>query len=216
MLVDMALSLIEHIRSTLTDAADPARAEPMAAYMRHRFDFLGVPTPARRAATREVLRGRRHAPDWELVTACWVQPEREFQYVACDHLKHVPLTGEDVPRLKQLVATKSWWDTVDALAKPVGRAAEAATMRAWARDDNLWVRRVAILHQLGRRGDTDPALLTEVVLANLGSGEFFIDKAIGWALRDFARDDPDWVRGFLAEHGDGLSALSRREAGKHL
>lgn len=89
-------------------------------------------------------------------------------------------------------------------------------MREWAADENLWVRRVAILHQLGRRGEADTGLLTEIILANVGSGEFFIDKAIGWALRDFARHDPGWVRGFLAEHGAELSALSRREAAKHL
>ncbi|AGF71964.1 hypothetical protein A605_04780 [Corynebacterium halotolerans YIM 70093 = DSM 44683] len=188
----------------------------MSAYMRHQFPFLGVPTPARRAACRDILRGRRHAPDWELVSGCWAEPEREFQYVACDHLRQVPLCASDLPRLRELVTTKSWWDTVDALARPVGHATDAATMRAWARDGNLWVRRVAILHQLGHRGGTDTALLTEIILANPGSGEFFIDKAIGWALRDFARHDPEWVRGFLAEHGAELSALSRREAAKHL
>ncbi len=210
----MAAYPIEQIRSALTDVADPTRAEGMAGYMRHRFDFLGVSTPARRAAIREMVRGQ--GPDWELVAACWVQPEREFQYVACDHLKQAPLGSADLPRLKGLVTEKSWWDTIDALAKPIGRAADAADMRDWARDEDLWVRRVSILHQLGRRDDADTGLLTEIVLANLGSGEFFIDKAIGWALRDHARHDPEWVRGFLAEQGGKLSALSRREAGRRL
>lgn len=204
------------IRSALADAADPARAGGMAAYMRYHFDFLGVQTPARRAVCREILRGRRHTPDWQLVSDCWDQPEREFQYVACDHLRQVPLSPTDLPRLRELVSTKSWWDTVDSLAKPIGRATDPASMRGWAVDDNLWVRRVAIIHQLGCRGGTDTALLTEIILTNVGSGEFFIDKAIGWALRDFARHDPEWVRRFLAEHGERLAALSRREAAKHL
>nr|WP_201774832.1 DNA alkylation repair protein [Corynebacterium testudinoris] len=194
--------------------ADPVRAAAMSAYMRERFAFLGVPAPARRAAVKEVLRGRRQAVDWDLVDDCWARPEREFQYVACDHLKVVPLGPDDVGRLKGLVTTKSWWDTVDALATTVGRAATADHMLEWARDEDFWVRRVAIQHQLGRREATDTALLDEILTANLGSREFFINKSLGWALRDYSKTNPDWVRGFLARHE--VSALTRREASKYL
>lgn len=186
----------------------------MSAYMRERFAFLGVPAPARRAAVKEVLRGRRKAVDWDLVDDCWARPEREFQYVACDHLKVVPLGPDDVGRLKGLVTTKSWWDTVDALATTVGRAATADQMLEWARDVDFWVRRVAIQHQLGRREATDTALLGEILTANLGSREFFINKSLGWALRDYSKTNPEWVRGFLARHE--VSALTRREASKYL
>jgi 3-methyladenine DNA glycosylase AlkD len=202
------------IDAALRPLADPARAAGMSAYQRGRFPFLGVPAPARRAAVKEVLRGRRKAVDRELVEACWAAAEREFQYVACDHLRDAPLREGDVPWLRSLVVRKSWWDTVDALAKPVGRAATAAQMRAWADDGDMWVRRAAILHQLGRREATDTGLLAGIILVNLGSGDFFIDKAIGWALREYSKTDPGWVRGFLTEHE--VSALTRREGSKYL
>ncbi|NLP38549.1 MAG: DNA alkylation repair protein, partial [Corynebacterium pollutisoli] len=109
---------------------------------------------------------------------------------------------------------KSWWDTVDALAKPVGRACTPEQMRAWARDDNLWVRRAAVLHQLGRREATDAELLGEILAGNLDSGEFFLDKAVGWALREYSKTDPAWVRTFLDEHE--MAALTRREGSKYL
>lgn len=202
------------IDAALRPLADPARAAGMSAYQRGRFPFLGVPTPARRAAVKEVLRGRRKAVDRELVEACWAAPEREFQYVACDHLRDVPLGPEDVGWLRTLVARKSWWDTVDALAKPIGRAATAVQMRDWAVDGDMWVRRVAVLHQLGRRESTDTELLADIIEANLGSGEFFIDKAIGWALREYSKTDPGWVSRFLAGHD--VSALTRREGSKYV
>ncbi|QGU04092.1 DNA alkylation repair protein [Corynebacterium comes] len=204
------------IDAALRPLADPARAAGMSAYQRGRFPFLGVPAPARRAAVKEVLGRCQEAVDRELVEACWTAAEREFQYVACDHLRDAPLRAEDVPWLRTLVVRKSWWDTVDALAKPIGRAATAQQMREWAADGNLWVRRVAILHQLGRREATDTGMLAEIILNNLGSGEFFIDKAIGWALRDFSKTDREWVREFLRAHGAQLSALSRREGSKYV
>ncbi|RSZ65697.1 DNA alkylation repair protein [Corynebacterium hylobatis] len=194
--------------------ADPVRAAGMSAYMRGQFLFLGVATPDRRAAVQEVLRGRRKAVDRELVEECWAAAEREFQYVACDHLRDVPLGPGDVTWLRSLVVRRSWWDTVDALAKPIGRAATSEQMRDWAADGDLWVRRVAILHQLGLREATDEALLAEIIRVNLGSDEFFIDKAIGWALREYAKTAPGRVRDFLAAHE--VSALTRREALKHL
>ncbi|MDO5512713.1 MAG: DNA alkylation repair protein, partial [Corynebacterium sp.] len=178
----------------------------MAAYMRDQFPFLGVATPVRRKAVRGLLPRRL---DRELVDTLFALPEREFHYVACDHLRQVPLESAAADFLRSVVTTKPWWDTVDALAKPVGRACTPEQMRQWARDDNLWVRRVAVLHQLGRREATDTELLGELLAANLGSGEFFIDKAIGWALREYSKTDPGWVRTFLDEHE--VAALTRRE-----
>ena len=204
------------LRRALVDVADPDRAPAMAAYMRNRFPFLGVGTPQRRRASREILRALPRAADWDFIADCWAAPEREFQYVACDHLARVPVGPAELPALKQLVTRKSWWDSVDALAKTIGRAADPASMRTWAQDPDPWVRRAAILHQLGRREHTDTALLAEIILANTGATDFFINKAIGWALRDHARANPEWVRDFLREHGSLLAPLSRREAGKHL
>lgn len=202
---------ISRITSALRPLADPERATGMAAYMRNQFPFLGVATPERRKATRALLPRR---VDWLLIDALWALPEREFQYVACDHLQKVPLESAAADSLRTLVTTKSWWDTVDALAKPIGRACTPEQMRAWARDENLWVRRAAVLHQLGRREATDTELLGEILAANLDSGEFFLDKAVGWALREYSKTDPAWVRTFLDTHE--VAALTRREGAKYL
>ena len=110
--------------------------------------------------------------------------------------------------------TKSWWDTVDSLAKPIGANHDDDLMKTWALDEDFWVRRIAIIHQLGRKKNTDAALLAWIIEQNLGSSEFFINKAIGWALRDFARHDPSWVRAFV--DATDLSPLSRREALKNI
>lgn len=206
----------EELSRSLAECADPARAQAMAAYQRGQFAFLGIPAPARREASRAVLKQLGHSPDWDFVSRCWQAAEREYQYVACDHLKRARLDVPDLPRLKNLVSNKSWWDTVDALVKPIGRATDSATMRKWALDGDRWVRRAAILHQLGRGGATNAELLAELVLANLGSEEFFIDKAIGWALRDYSKSEPMWVRAFVDKHAAELAALSRREATKRL
>ena len=111
--------------------------------------------------------------------------------------------------------SKSWWDTVDSLDRTVGdvirRFPDARpTILEWARDENVWVRRIAIDHQLLRKGDTDTELLADILQANFGSGEFFIDKAIGWALRDYSKTSPEWVRGFIEDHRGRMSALSIR------
>lgn len=172
------------IESALRPLADPERAAGMAAYMRGQFPFLGVAAPARRQATGALL---PRTVDRELVDALWALPEREFQYVACDHLQKVPLESAAADLLRTLVTTRSWWDTVDALARPVGRACTPEQMRDWARDGNLWVRRVAVLHQLGRREATDTELLRDILAGNLGSGEFFLDKAVGWTRREASR-----------------------------
>lgn len=216
MLDAMAPPTFTALRTALVSVADPVRAESMATYMRGHFDFLGVSTPDRRAASKAVLRELRGGPDWEFVFQCWAMDQREFQYVACDHLRAVPLGIAELPRLKELVTTKSWWDTVDALAKPIGAATDPGTMLEWAQDENLWARRASILHQLGRKSTTDTELLTEIIGTNLGSVEFFINKSIGWALRDYSKSNPQWVRTFLSQHAAELSALSRREAAKHL
>lgn len=202
------------IRATLTPLRDPERSRKMAAYMKDQFEFLGVSATKRREAVRPLLRELRGAVHYELVEELWAQPEREFQYVACDHLSTAPVRESDVDVLYGLIVRKSWWDSVDALVKTIGRAATPAQMRHWAGDENVWVRRAAILHQLGRKEETDADLLAGIIEANLGSGEFFVDKAIGWALREYSKTDAAWVRDVLAR--TELAPLSRREASKYL
>lgn len=208
-------------------AADPDRGAPMAAYMRHRFPFLGIPSVPRRKLATRVTRGLPAPDEADLVAValgCWRLPEREYQHFGCDWLiRHAgTLSAASVPALRTLITTKPWWDTVDALATrvvgplvvrcPAGRS----TMDVWLADDDLWLIRTAILHQLTYRERTDAGWLFAACAARAEHPDFFIRKAIGWALRQYARTDPEAVRGFVAEHRGRLSGLSVREALKHL
>lgn len=213
------------LRAALVAVADPDKAGPMGAYLKDRFACLGVLKPARLAATRDLVRALPvTGAAWlhDLARRLWALPEREHQYVAVDVLKRHArvLVDGSLPALRDLVVTKSWWDSVDALAPVIGRGALdhpawAPALWSWATDDDLWLRRVAIIHQLGRGTATDLPRLTHAIEANLDDGEFFLRKAIGWSLRDLARHEPAWVATFVATHPT-LSALSRREALKHL
>lgn len=192
--------------------ADPEVAAGQKAYMRGKFEFLGVKTPDRRRASKSFITA--HGP--RVVPDLWAEPEREFQYVGADVLwaKASQLSSTDVEWLGGFVQQKSWWDTVDALAKTIGQVATAQQMLDWSVADNLWLRRVAIIHQLRRKASTDADLLARIIVNNVGSTEFYINKAIGWALREYSKTDADWVRGFVATHE--LSRLSQREALKRL
>ncbi|MCL2677727.1 MAG: DNA alkylation repair protein [Clostridiales bacterium] len=207
---------------TMRAAADPAQAAGMSAYMRDQFPFLGIPAPQRRRLCRSFLKAQK-AVDWEFIFKCWELPEREFQYLAADCLVKLKarLSAEDVPHLRRLIITKSWWDTVDALDMIVGEIALRhpqvnETLLQWSVDENIWLRRAAIDHQLARREKTDAALLERILLNNLGSDEFFINKAIGWSLREYSKTDPGWVRDFMAGHKEKMAPLSMREGSKYL
>ena len=205
-------------------SANPEQAAKMSAYMRDQFAFLGIPTPERKKLSRELLKTLdKNSADWDFVFACWNQPEREFQYLAADYLLKIGaiLTPEDVPNIKELAVSKSWWDTVDCLDMLVGNIALRypevnETLLAWSVDDNFWLRRLAIDHQLGRKDRTDAALLEKILVNNFGQEVFFINKAIGWALRDYSKTNPAWVRDFVERHCGKMSPLSVREARKYL
>nr|WP_306430287.1 DNA alkylation repair protein [Corynebacterium phoceense] len=205
--------------------ADATRAPAMSSYMRGRFAFLGIPRPALRAAAKPVLKKLRaqSGVDWDFVDACWDADEREYQYVALDYLVAVRgrLSAADVPRLRALAQSKAWWDSIDVLDKVVGDIALRDpsvndVLRTWARDEDFWLRRSAIDHQRGRKTHTDTELLAEIIEANFGSSEFFINKAIGWALRDYSKTNPDWVGAFVDAHRAEMAPLSVREASKYL
>lgn len=210
------------VRGALRPLADARRAGEMAAYMRNRFPFLGIQTPARRHATMPIIRGWS-GPPLAAAAALWRAPEREYQYVGCDLLlRHAErLRAADLDDVLSLVAAKSWWDTVDALARVVGHLVRrnrrlAARMDTLVADPDIWRRRVALLHQLGWREETDVPRLFDHCLRRAGDEDFFIRKAIGWALRDFAKHDPGGVTRFIDQNAGRLSALTRREAAKHL
>lgn len=218
----MTAALLQ-INQALYAVADPARAPAMRAYMRDQFDFLGIATPLRRAATRPLLRALKGATATELLelaTLLWQQPQREFQYAAIDllaaHWK--VLLPSDWPALQALALQKSCWDTVDGLAGVIGDVLRFGHegMDEALRHNNFWIRRIAMLHQLGWRGKTDAARLFDYSLALCHENEFFIQKAIGWALRDYARHARDNVSQFIVKNKSRLPALSYREAAKHL
>ena len=208
----------------LACTADPARAAFMRAYMKNRFDFLGIAKPQLMRVCKPFFKGAGQADvDWRFVQQCWADPHRELQYCALEYLRAVQsnLTPQDIPRLQQLIITKSWWDTADFLDRIVGSIALRhpevnAVLLVWSQSENIWLRRVAIDHQLLRKEKTDTALLEQILRNNLGQSEFFINKAIGWALRDYSKTHPDWVRRFIADYRQGMSRLSLREAQKYL
>ena len=222
-------ALLTQIEGALRPLADAQRAQRMRAYMLDQFAFLGIHASPRRQALR-TLPGLK---DWTapallaLAEAVWALPEREFQYAAVDLLAkyHHQLDLQSLPSLIALVQRKSWWDSVDALAGVVGDILLLArkhghdgqhTMDSCLGHRNLWVRRVAMLHQLGWKEQTDESRVLHYALHLAGEPDFFIRKAIGWALRDYARTRPDVVRAFLAQQGQAFSGLTRREAAKHL
>lgn len=221
------VDLLPELGHELETVARPDQAPQMKAYMKDRAEFLGVKTPERRIASKPFISAGRHATADQLLSAadaCWAEPEREFQYVAADLLKrwNTTLGPDSLPRIEGLIRTKSWWDTVDVLAGNVvgplvARNPElAATMDVWIDDPDFWIARTAILHQLGYGAGTDVERLFGYVDRRSADTEFFIRKACGWALRQYARHDPDAVRAYVLDRGDRLSGLTRREALKHL
>jgi 3-methyladenine DNA glycosylase AlkD len=219
--------LVAAIRDALRDAADADRAPGMQAYMKSSVPYRGVPRPAVRSITRAAARAHPPITLDDLETAVrtlWDGADfREEQYAACDLLALRLATGrlELVPLYEHLATTGAWWDHVDGIAHRIADLHDAhpletaAVVRGWSTADDIWLRRLAIISQLGRKDSVDAALLAAVIEPNIADREFFVRKAIGWALREHARLEPDWVRAFVDEH-PGLSGLSRREALKHL
>ncbi len=217
----------DELRPALEAVADPEQSAPMAHYMRDQFPFLGVTSPALRQAVKPFLAAGREASGDDLVAAarwCWDQPEREFQYVGALLLRRWirALEAGHIEDLEYLITTRSWWDTVDSLAAwSVGPLVLAnpdlvSVMDQWIDDDDLWLARTAILHQLSYKDRADGERLFRYAEARAADTEFFIRKAIGWALRQYARQEPERVRDFVEQHRDQLSGLTVREAMKHL
>ena len=200
-------------------------AESMSKYMQDKFRFLGVRGATRTEIYKKYFPEARKskAIDWGFIENCWNKEEREFQYVVVYYLKAMQrfLKREDISRLKYLIVTKSWWDTVDLLAKVVGSLVIRIEgydqiMLEWSKDSNIWLRRVAILYQLSLKDKVDEQILDKILVNNLGDNEFFINKAIGWALRDYSKFNPEWVREFIKKNKDNMANLSIREASKYI
>jgi len=223
------MPFVTAVESQLRPLSNKERAEQMSAYLLNQFEFLGLPAPIRRAAVKDLLRHHWESGD-ELIVAVrqlWALREREFRYTAIDLLRyqHRLLNPKHLSVLQQLLLQDAWWETVDGLSAVIGKILLAESrvnpeaLRVtddWIDHPDFWVRRSAMLHQLGWRLRTDHTRLSRHALQLAGEKEFFIRKAIGWALRDYARWNPAWVMVFITEHHDKLSGLTIREATKHL
>jgi 3-methyladenine DNA glycosylase AlkD len=206
--------------------ADPAQAAPMKRYMRDQFEYLGIKSPQFRELMKQHVAEHGLPPIAELdpiARDLWSLPEREFQYVATSLIGRLEdqLPANFIKTIEYLLVHKSWWDTVDSLAGGIIGAhfrkfpdVQEKVLAKWRKSDNFWLRRTCILFQLGYKKETDFPLLCDIIRENLGSQEFFINKAIGWALRQYARTDPQAVKKFVK--ATPLQPLSRREAMKHL
>ena len=225
-------ALVEELRREIAAHGDAERAIGQQRYLKSAMPCLGVRLPVLRRVTRQVLVRHRLAErtDWlALVQELWdgaTHREERYAAIAVLRLPHYRLWATDpslLPLLRHLVMTGAWWDLVDELAAHcVGGILRAhpvqvtPVIRAWAGEEDLWVRRTAILSQLTFKGHTDVVLLADAIEQSLGDPDFFARKAIGWALRAYAATDAHWVRDFVKHHADRLSRLSVREALKHL
>ncbi|MEW1952233.1 DNA alkylation repair protein [Terrabacter sp. NPDC080008] len=220
------------VRAELVAHANPERAAGQQRYMKSAMPYFGLTSPQLTAVLRPLLRDPALAmgsrAQWEAtIRELWDgATHREEWYAAIALARHRAyrtwVDSDAMPLWERLIRTGAWWDVVDDIATHLVRDTllthpdtERLRLREWAAADSLWVRRAAILSQVGAGERVDQALLTDVIEPNIADPDFFSRKAIGWALRDHARTDPEWVGRFVAAHPD-LSGLSRREALKHL
>ena len=219
-------SYIIPLKTLFEQNADPIQAVSMKKYLRDQFEYLGIKTP-KNVALQKAFYKEYGLPKLleldEIVRDLWSLPEREFQYVAMSLLGKFEnqIPEKFIDTVEYLIVTKSWWDTVDTIAShTVGThfkrfpKIRERYLKKWRESKNLWLRRTAILFQLGYKKETDFELLLEIITENLGSDEFFINKAIGWSLRQYARIDPKAVTKFVKT--TPLHPMSRREAMKHI
>ena len=198
----------------------------MTKYMKNHFPFLGIKSPIRKELEKVFFKetGILKEPfDQEFILELWEKDEREYQYMALTYIEKSlkKLQKGDLALMERLVLEKSWWDTVDAIAaKAVGKIAEKfpeiieETIDDWAEHDNMWLRRTAILFQLKYKEITDEERLYRYIRSNSDSKEFFIQKAIGWALREYSKTNPSSVKQLINENS--LAPLSVREGSKYV
>lgn len=213
---------LQALQSAFEAHANPAEAAPMKKYMRGQFAYLGIKTPLRKSLLKAFYAA--HGPPplddlHEIIRQLWAMPYREYQYTALEFLtkRKRYLTPDAIPLLEMLITTKSWWDTVDGLAanQVGGVIARFPHIRdqhigRWRAQENIWLRRTTLLFQLRCKEQTDADLLYALIADNLADKEFFIQKAIGWALREYSKSDPTAVQQFVAR--TDLSPLAHREA----
>ena len=204
---------------------DEENAVKMSKYMRDLFKFYGLATPIRKSFYKDLLKEEKVSKvvDWDILDKCYEDDYREFQYLVMDYLVTMQkyLTYDDVSKIFKYIKSKQWWDTIDGLDRIVGNIAFKDErindlMLKWSKDEDFWVRRIAIDHQLCRKEKTNTELLEKIIVNNFGSDEFFINKAIGWSLRDYSKTNPKWVKEFVGKYKDKMDKLSIKEASKYI
>lgn len=213
------------IKALFEKNQDQDNAVKMSKYLRDQFLFYGIPSPKRKALYKDFLKQEKKNKkiDWDFLDCCYRDEHREFQYFVCDYLstfKNI-LVYEDISHMKIYLKQKQWWDTIDSFDTIIGNIGLRDNrvddlMLEWSKDDDFWLRRIAIDHQLGRKEKTNTDLLEKIICNNFGSHEFFINKAIGWILRDYSKTNPLWVKQFIEKYHEYMSNLSIREASKYL
>ena len=198
----------------------------MSQYMRNQFSFLGIQSPQRKLLQKDFLNIQKTEKDicWHYIDSLYTLDKREFQYVAIDYLKVSleKLNDSDFYNIEKYIKWKSWWDSVDNLSTLIGRLIkrysylEEHITKYCVVDPNIWIRRMSIIYQLQYKQETDTDILSYAIVMNTNSDEFFINKAIGWALREYSKYNPQWVCSFLSRNKDILHPLSIREAKKYI
>ena len=213
---------VAELRETFRSHADAHVGLGAAAYMRNQFEFLGIQSPLRRELSKGVVKLSTELPERELIPLCkelWAQPEREFQYVACDLLTKnaARLSPGFVKRdATWFIKNKSWWDSVDSVRKSIevvvcNNPELKSEMEKWIESSNIWIVRSALIHQLTLGNRTDETLLFRFCEVRAADSEFFIAKAVGWSLRSYSYVDPKAVTKFVKKHPE-LTPLAKREA----
>ena len=213
---------VEKLHREFLDNQNPTIASGQKAYMRNQFEFFGIKAPARRKIQKPFLVKAYLPPKRELselIKTLWEKPEREFQLFGQEFvfLYAKGFEREDIFLLEYMVTHKSWWDTVDYIASylmgtyfKIFPNQRKACVDKWLNSENIWLQRCVLLFQLKYKKDLDTELLTYSITSLLGSKEFFINKAIGWVLREYSKTRPEWVREFVNQ--TDLHSLSKKEA----
>jgi len=219
----MISEYIENLTRAFDNQRNDTIAKQQKAYLKDQFEFFGLKTPLRREIQKPFLQ-REYLPSktegMQITKELWKRPEREFHYFGQELMMKFKnkLNEGDLEFIEYMITHNSWWDTVDMIASHLVGAyfkkypkKKRALMLKWSKSEDMWIRRTSIIFQLKYKDETDTALLAQVIENNLGFKEFFINKAIGWALRTYSAIDPEWVEDFVENHPD-LANLSKKEA----
>lgn len=214
-------ALLQHFQDWFEANADPEQALPMKAYMRNKFAFYGIKSPARKVFFKQSFK-QKELPIGESLKAfckaCYDRPQREWHYLSCVILQHQrrKLDTSFIDFTAEQIQQNSWWDTVDILAPHIAGylfekypSFREAVSQRWIASNNIWLQRSAILFQLNYREKTDADLLFKYILQRKDSKEFFVQKAAGWALREYSKLNGRAVKEFVGENE--LPALTTRE-----